>query len=129
MATANHHKYRAIANRMINKHGRLITLINDVGPANVANPLGSPGTPLEVSNIMGVFVRPSGYIKLGESFYMETGMWEEAEKIVLVLPSLVYDFAKFTRIRDSNGMGYKIFKVEELRPGNVPILVYLGLRQ
>ena len=79
---------------------------------------------------MGIFVRPSGYIKLGESFYMEQGMWEEAEKIVLVLPSLVHNFSKFTRLVDSkDDSGWKIFKVEELGPGDVPILVYLGLKQ
>lgn len=114
---------------MIDLYGRPITLINDAQEATASDPLGPPGAPTEVPNVMGVFVRPSGYIKLGESFYMDPAMWEEAEKIALVLPSLTHDFAKFTRVRDSDGLGYKIFKVEELRPGDVSLLVYLGLRQ
>lgn len=129
MAGVDWGRFRATAERNINKYGRLITLVNDAGPANAADPLGPPAARLEVPNIMGVFVRPSGYIKLGESFYLDPGLWEEAEKIVLVLPSLTHDFAKFTRVVDTDGLGYKIFKVEELKPGPVPILLYLGLRQ
>lgn len=125
----DYNRTRKTVERMINTYGRLITIVNDGPPADTTDPLGPPSDPTVIPNIMGVFVRPSGYIKLGESFYMEQGMWEEAEKIVLVLPSLVHDFAKFTKIIDTDGMGYKIYKVEELKPGNVPLLVYLGLRQ
>lgn len=114
---------------MIGEYGRPITLVNDAGPASAANPLGPAAARLEVPDIMGVFVRPSGYIKLGESFYMDPGMWEEAEKIVLVLPSLEHDFATFTRVVDEDEKSYKIFKTEELKPGSIPILLYLGLRQ
>lgn len=125
----DYNRTRKTVDRMINTYGRLITLIDDGAPEDETDPLGPPSDPTVVSDIMGVFVRPSGYIKLGESFYMEMGMWEEAEKIVLILPSLVHDFAKFTKVLDSDGMGYKIYKVEELRPGTVPLLLYLGLRQ
>jgi hypothetical protein len=114
---------------MVDTYGRPITLVNDKGAASSSDPLGPAAAPVTVPDIMGVFVRPSGYIKLGESFYLDPGMWQEAEKIVLVLPSLTHDFAKFTRVIDEDNLGYKIFKVEELRPGNVPILLYLGLRQ
>lgn len=120
---------RATAERIVNSTGRLITLINDQGPADQNDPLGAQKPPIIVTGIKGVFVRPSGYVKLGESFYMDPGMWEEAEKIVLILPSLTVDYSKFTRIRDIDGKGYKIFKVEELRPGDIPILLYLGLKQ
>lgn len=125
----DYNRSRALVEKMVNQYGRPVTLVNDQGAADPTKPLGKPKERIEVPNIMGVFVRPSGYIKLGESFYMETGMWEEAEKIVLVLPSLVYDFSIFTRVVDSDGKGFKIFKVEELKPGLVPILLYLGLRQ
>lgn len=126
---ADWNRARALATRMINENGRPITLVNDQGPASATDPLGVPAARTEVSGVMGVFVRPSGYIKLGESFYMEFGMWEEAEKIVLVVASLVHDFSTFTRVIDSDGKGFKIFKVEELKPGPVPILLYLGLVQ
>lgn len=124
----DYNRSRATVERMIDVYGRPITLINDQGPASSSNPLGPAKTPVTVSNIMGVFVRPSGYIKLGESFYLDPGLWEEAEKIVLILPSLQHDFATFTRVLDTDGQGYKIFKVEELKPGSIPILLYLGLK-
>lgn len=120
---------RETVKRNVDKYGRLITLVNDEGPASPTQPLGPRKPRIEVTGIKGVFVRPSGYIKLGESFYMDPGMMEEAEKICLVLPSLTYDFARFTRIVDNDGQGYKIFKVEELKPGDVSLLLYLGLRQ
>ena len=120
---------RATVEKLINEYGRLITLIDDKKAANPANPLGPPAAPTVVSNVKAVFVRPSGYIKLGESFYMEMGMFEEAEKIALVLPSLTDNYERFTRILDNDGKGYKIFKVEALTPGDVPILLYLGLKQ
>lgn len=125
----DYNKTRDMVKRLIDQYGRPITLVNDAGPYESDDPLGPPADRLEVSNIMGVFVRPSGYIKLGESFYMDPGMWEEAEKIVLVLPSLQYNFSRFTRVLDTDGAGYKIFKVEELKPGSIPLLIYLGLRQ
>lgn len=120
---------RETVRKMVNTYGRPITLINDSGPLSASNPLGPPADPVIIQNIKGVFVRPSGYVKLGESFYMDPGMWDEAEKIVLVLPSLSHDFATFTRVLDTDGMGFKIFKVEELKPGEVPLLLYIGLRQ
>lgn len=114
--------------RLIGLYGRAITFVNDAGPADPTNPLGPPGPRLEVPNVMGVFVRPSGYIKLGESTQMDPGMWPEADKIVLVLPSLTHDFTKFTRVVDTDGSGYKIYKTEMLQPGPVPILIYVGLK-
>lgn len=124
----DYNRARATVERMIGVYGRPITLVNDAGPIDDEDPLGPPAARLEIPSI-GVFVRPSGYIKLGESFYMDPGMWEEAEKIVLVLPSLQHDFARFTRVVDDDNKAFKIFKVEELKPGTVPILLYLGLRQ
>jgi hypothetical protein len=120
---------RKTVERMINTYGRVITMVDDALPSDSTDPLGPPAAPTVVPNIKGVFVRPSGYIKLGESFSMDLGLWPEADKIVLVLPSLVYSFDKFTKVLDTDGMGYKIYKVEELRPGDVPLLLYLGLRQ
>lgn len=127
--TVDFNRMRATVERAVNSYGRSVTLVNDGGLASASDPLGLPAARLEVSGIKGVFVRPSGYIKLGESFYLDPALWEEAEKIVLVLPSLTHDFAKFTRVVDSDGSEYKIFKVEELKPGEVPVLLYLGLRQ
>lgn len=125
----DYNRARDTVKKMVDAYGRLITLINDNRPVDNTDPLGPPAAPTTVSDVKAVFVRPSGYIKLGESFYMEVGMWEEAEKIALVLPSLTQDYSKFTRILDTDNKGYKIFKVEELKPGDVPILLYLGLRQ
>lgn len=125
----DYNRARATVERMINLYGRLITLVNDTGPADSTKPLGPAAPRVEVPNVKGVFVRPSGYIKLGESFYLDPGLFPEAEKIVLVLPSLTQDYSLFTRVVDNDGKGYKIFKVEELRPGDVPILLYLGLKQ
>lgn len=119
-------RYRATVKRLIDKYGRPLTFVNDSGPATVSDPLGPPAARLEVPDVMGVFVRPSGYIKLGESTMMDPGMWPEADKIVLVLPSLTHDFETFTRVLDTV-QGYKIYKTELLKPGPVPILIYVGL--
>ncbi len=119
---------RATVERMINQYGRTIQLIDDAVAADSTDPLGPPGVPTTV-DVKGVFVRPSGYIKLGETFQMEVGMWTEVDKIVLVLPSLTQHYEKFTRVIDSDNTPYKIFKTDSLAPGDVPLLLYLGLRQ
>jgi hypothetical protein len=122
---------RATVKRMIDKYGRPLTFVNDSTAADPNDPLGAPAARLEVSNVMGVFVRPSGYIKLGESTAMDPGMWPEADKIVLVLPSLEHNFELFTRVLDnavgSGAQGYKIYKTELLKPGPIPLLLYVGL--
>ena len=120
---------RATVDRLINTYGRPVTFVNDAGPADPTDPLGEAGARFELSNVMAVFVRPSGYIKLGESTMMDPGMWPEADKIMLVLPSLTHDFSTFTRVLDTDGKGYKIYKTELLQPGPVPVLIYVGLKQ
>lgn len=124
----DYHRMRAIVEKMIDQYGRSIVLINDSESDDPTDPLGPPKPPTS-QTVRGVFVRPSGYIKLGETFTMELGMWPEADKIVLVLPSLTINYEKFTRVEDSDRSGYKIFKVDSLAPGDVPLLLYLGLRQ
>jgi hypothetical protein len=119
---------RATVDRLIKEYGRLVTFVNDAGPADPNDPLGPAAARFELSNIPAVFVRPSGYIKLGESTMMDPGMWPEADKIILVLPSLTHDFSKFTRVLDTDGTGYKIYKTELLQPGPVPVLIYVGLK-
>lgn len=121
-------KSRATVKKLIDAYGRPVTFVNDAGPASAADPLGPPGDRVEVPNIMAVFVRPSGYIKLGESDQLDPGMWPEADKICLVLPSLTQKFEDFTRVIDDDGVGYKIYKTELLKPGTVPILIYVGLK-
>lgn len=118
---------RATVKRLIDLYGRPVTMVNDQGPANANDPLGPPAARLEVPNIMGVFVRPSGYIKLGESTMMDPGMWPEADKIFLVLPDLTNDYTKFTRVVD-DGEEFKIYKTELIKPGTVPLLAYIGLK-
>lgn len=122
-------RYRDTVKRNIDKYGRLVNFVNDAGPANASDPLGPPAARLVVPDIKAAFVRPSGYIKLGESTMMDPGMWPEADKIILVLPSLEHDFEKFTRVIDQkDSQGYKIYKTEMLQPGPVPILLYVGLK-
>lgn len=124
----NWQKTRDLVKKTVDRYGRPISLEQEQGPVDADKPLGPQKPPVRVDGVMGVFVRPSGYIKLGESFYLDPGMWEEAEKIVLVLPSLEYDFSKFTRVIDEDNIGFKIFKVEQIKPGPVPLLLYLGLK-
>lgn len=114
-----------VQNAVLTK-GRPFTLIQDQGPDDPSDPLGPAKSPVEVQTY-GIFVRPSGWIKLGESFYIDPGLWQEAEKIALVLPSLTYDFARFNRAKDE-GESYKIFKIEELKPGPIPLLLYIGMK-
>lgn len=121
-------KYRETVTRMIAKYGRPVMLVDDAGPADPTDPLGPPSARTELSNTMAVFVRPSGYIKLGESDQMDPGMWPEADKICLVLPSLTANFDDFTKVVDTDGKEYKIYKTELLQPGPVPLLIYIGLK-
>lgn len=125
----DYNRTRATVDRLIKAYGRPVTFVNDAGPLDVSDPLGPPAARLEVPGIMAVFVRPSGYIKLGESSQLDPGMWPECDKIMLVLPSLVHDFSKFTRVIDTDGQGLKIYKTELIQPGSVPLLIYVGLRQ
>ena len=124
----NWDRYRALVNKLITKYGRPVTFVDDGGAADTTKPLGPRAARTEISNVMACFVRPSGYIKLGESTLMDPGMWPEADKICLVLPSLTVNYENFTRLLDSDGEGFKIYKTELLKPGPVSILIYVGLK-
>ena len=121
-------RYRKIVDDAMKKWGRPITLIKDAGPLDPSDPLGMPGVETVVSNIQAVFVNPVGNTSLGIARYISPGLLENSEQIALILPSRVHDFKRFTRCTDG-GAKWKISQVDELKPGPVPILLYIGLRQ
>lgn len=120
----------AFAVEMIAEFGRAVTFVKaSATPADANKPLHGVGAPTTVPDIMAAFVEPSSVIRLGASTEQKPGLWKESTKIALVAPDGTNDFTTFTAITDSDGSGWKIEHVEELKPGDTTVLYYVGVRR
>ena len=124
----------AFAVEMIAEYGRAVSFVKSSStPGNPAKPLHGPDpeeTPsLVVPGIMAAFVEPSSVIRLGASTEQKPGLWKNSTKIALVAPDGTNDFTTFTAITDADNSGWKIEHVEELKPGLVTVLYYVGVKR
>lgn len=120
---------RSLVARKTIELGRPVTMIKDGSPADPTDPLGGSIAALTIENVHVVFVSPGGDNSLGALFTLPAGLWREAEQIGIVLPSMDFSFAEFTRVREADGAEWKIVQYDELKPATVPVVAYLGLRR
>jgi len=124
----------ATALRLINKRGSSIELIKlDETAANSARPWkGPPLTPTEGTlPLKGVFVPPNtvrqfGLSALGLGTQLED-MISMSEQVIIVAQGEV-DIREYTEVLDS-GSRWGIFASQVLKPGDVTLLGFLGVRR
>ena len=124
----------ATAKRLINKRGRSIELIRlDESAANTSRPWkGPPSTPSETTlPLKGVFVPPNtvrqfGLSALGLGTQLED-MISMSDQVIIVAQGEV-DLRIFTEVLD-DGMRWGIFASQILKPGDVTLLGFLGVRR
>ena len=124
----------ATAKRLINKRGRSIELIRlDESAANTSRPWkGPPSTPTEGTlPLKGVFVPPNtvrqfGLSALGLGTQLED-MISMSDQVIIVAQGEV-DLRIFTEVLD-DGMRWGIFASQILKPGDVTLLGFLGVRR
>ena len=93
------------------------------------DPLAGPAAPLgAVAGIPATFVYPSGLVNLGASSII-AGLFIGCEQIAMIAGDGVNDFAQFDTLNDSDGSVWKIERVETLKPGDVAILYYIGIKR
>ena len=124
----------ATAKRLINKRGRSIELIRlDESAANTSRPWkGPPSTPSETTpQLRGVFVPPNtvrqfGLSALGLGTQLED-MISMSDQVIIVAQGEV-DLRIFTEVLD-DGVRWGIFASQILKPGDVTLLGFLGVRR
>lgn len=109
---------------ILNDLGREITLVQR--PTGAPSEVGGPPSGSEVTQtIKGVFVEPSSAIRLGMSTD-NSDLITKSSHIVILPPT--YDIRDYQEIEDS-GVRYEITAVETLKPGEVTLLYYAGVKR
>lgn len=121
----------AFAIEMIAEYGRAVSFTKfSAVPGDPTKPLHGPTEePIVVADVMAAFVEPSSVIRLGASSTNQPGLWKESTKIALVGQVEGQDLTTFSTIIDSDGSGWKIEHVEELKPGPTTVLYYVGVKR
>lgn len=137
---ADYVKLLATANRLVSKNGREIVLYRSNRlSADSAKPWRGP-PPVDVNEpttadftltLRGVFVPPNtvrefGITSLGEGSLMED-MIKVSQQIVIVAGKEV-DFREFDKLTD-RGETWGIQAMQVLRPGDVTLLAFMGVRR
>jgi len=119
----------AFALEMISEHGRLVDFHQlSETPVDVNKPLEGNGAPVTVSGVWACFLEPSSVRQLGIRVTRE-GVWKDSTQIALVAPDGVNDLTDFTSITDSDGSTWAIAAADELRPGDTPVLYFIGVKR
>lgn len=124
--SASHEKKHALAQRLIAKHGRKITLVATGAPNDPTKPWEGGGDDVLFPNIMSCFVpfQGSGFGETIETASLLTG----ANEVCLIAPDASIDIASINYIEDG-GIRYGIEWREVLKPGDVRIIIGLGVNR
>lgn len=128
----NYVSLAATAKRLITKNGRQITFVTSP-PKNADRPWKVDETdfvPEEVP-LMGVFAPPNmvrqfGLSALGEGTEVDD-LFTFVQTIAIVYPEQE-DIRRFSVVRDQ-GMDWNMVAFQLLRPADLPIVAYVGLRR
>lgn len=120
----------ATATRLIAKFGRTVEFVKFVdGAVDADNPLAdSSSVPYTVPGVSAAFVYPSGVQSLGIRGE-KAALFQTCEQIALVAGDGANDFLSFDILRDSDGSDWKISQTDELKPGDVSLLYYIGVNR
>ena len=127
----NYSSILATCQRLINKFGRTITLVElSVTRDAPTQPwLGSTDvrtTPVESVSTKAAFVEPDSLLRLGREVGVE-GFTPRAEQIALL--SLDRDISNFEEIIDSDASVWKIIRVSTLKPGLTTLMHYVEVKR
>lgn len=118
----------ASAQRQIRDKGRLVSLQGaTAGAADANDPLAGPAAPpAPVTGVAAVFVPPSSLQALGSRAQVE-GLFANCSQIAIAAADGANDFKDMVTLIDSDNSVWKIQYVEELKPGEVPLLYFIGV--
>jgi hypothetical protein len=121
---AVHDKFVALAQRLLTKHGRTVTLIelNDVGALPWEGPANPTAAPKRSLQIAGCFVEPDSLQRLGLGVRIED-LVQRSKRIFLSPGPLALD--AYNQVLDE-GQYFTITGMETLRPGVTTILHFVG---
>lgn len=115
------------AQKLIGAAGRTVTLIT--GSEVAVDPdalLGPTDDDFPGVDVKAAFVEPSSNSALGYAV-QNINAFKDSTKICMVAADGVNDFEMFTKLVDDDGT-YQINHVEVLRPGDVAILYFIGIK-
>lgn len=124
---ADHSKFVALANRLIEKHGRLVTLQKlSAGPADAAKPWLGAGVPTvaESIDLLAVFV-PAAGSDLGK-YISDESLLKRVNQVALVQPAQE-GLELFEQMLD--GSLFKIEWVQVLKPADQTVLYFMGVNR
>jgi hypothetical protein len=119
----------ALAQRLINKNGRTITVERlSSTPTDANKPWKGPSAPTVAGSAQpkGVFLPVSSASELG-LFAPDDELLKRIEQLVLIAADGVNAFDTFHRISD--GVLYRIDWVRVLKPGDTVILYAMGIKR
>ena len=127
---AVHEKFVVLAQRLIKKHGREITLVQFEGaPTDSVTPwhgaVDPRGDVASNLTVYAVFVPPSGVANLG--LEIEThDLFKNSERVLIFSAGDQVDVSGYSEVEDGSSR-WKINILRVLRPGTVSILAYAGV--
>lgn len=124
---SNHAKFVVLADRLISKHGRVVTFkrINST-PADATKPWKGTSSPsISIGPLKAAFVPFRGF-EFG-SVFEDSELFKEVQEICLVSAS-GGDLETCHLVTD-NGADYKIEWVQRLCPGDQKILYAIGINR
>ena len=125
----------ATAKRLIEANGRQITFYSaSQAAADSAKPWDGPSTVKSGvgTALYGVFVPPNtvrqfGLTALGRGTEFDD-LFRLSEQIAIVFPEGGLDVRQFSIVEDG-GIDWKIIGLQELKPGDLNVLSFVGLRR
>ncbi|MAD98777.1 MAG: hypothetical protein Unbinned200contig1000_15 [Prokaryotic dsDNA virus sp.] len=125
-------KLAATAQRLITDAGRTITLVRPTeSPADPTQPWNGPSGGETTLDVPGVQLLPNsvrifGLSALGDANEFR-GLVTYSELVYVVFPG-ENDLSQFTFVRD-NGIDFQIEATQELKPKDVTLVGYIGVRR
>lgn len=118
----------ATAQRLIRQSGRLVGLRRaSSGPADATDPLNGPAPdPAPDMSVPATFVPPSSLNMLGASTKIQK-MFANSDKIAIVAPISNVNYNDYRFLIDTDNTEWIIDAIEELKPGNIALLYYIGV--
>lgn len=135
--TYDYTKVRNTAERLVNRFGRRVTLVRPTEvKENTNRPWKGPSTDADENpeftfevpciQLLPNQVRIFGLAALGESQMLD-GLISMSEYVYVVFQGET-DLRQFTFVRDG-GVDYQIEATQALRPANITLLGYIGVRR
>lgn len=123
-----------IAKTLIDANGRTVTILRfDRTLADTAKPWRGPSdpraTPDATATLVAVFVEPSSAVQLGISS-PDSDLIKGSEQIMIVAPGAAFseDLATFNEVVDGT-INYRITTTETLKPGDITLLYFIGVKR